>query len=95
MDKNDPFVAVDKYLDLRKHLFNFYQSEMDKTGEKSFQVRIFNLGNIEEGLDEFLFILGVQIEELVKYNGGKEIKVESRHEVREGDKILLIDLAWN
>jgi len=95
LDKHDPFLAVNKFLELRKSLFNFHRSAMEKTGDQSLQVRLFNLGEIEEGLEVFQLLLGVHLQELIRYNGGEEVEIKTRQEIQEGEKTLVFDLAWS
>jgi len=95
LERGNPFEAVQKFMDLRKTLFNFSRMEMEKTGDQSLRVRILELGDFETGLDVFLLLAGVHFQHLVEHNGGKDVKLETRQEGNPGDRELVLDLKWN
>ena len=92
--KDDPVQAVAKFFELRKSLFNFSRTTVEQTGPKSLRVRIAELGEFDVGLDVFLLLLNVHLEELVKFNGGKIEGINSRSVKERGQTVLLVDLAW-
>ena len=95
LDKHDPFAAAQRFLDLRVSLFNFARGKLEKTGEKSLRINFFigNLGDV--GLDIFLRFAGYYFQLLIELNGGQNVKMDCRREIRENEKVLVYELAWD
>lgn len=94
LERRDPFAAMQKFLDLRKSLFNFSRMEAKQTGEKSLCVRLSELGKFETGLEVFVLLAGAQFQRLVERNGGKNVRLETRIEPAPADNTLLFELSW-
>jgi hypothetical protein len=92
--QGDPFAATEKFLDLRRGLFNFSKMEMERTGEESLRVRISEFGTLEEGLDVFMLVLGVHFQELIKYNGGDRVNLDYHRETEAGQIKMVFELSW-
>lgn len=95
LDKNDPFAATQKFLELRKPIFNFSKMQMLKTGDKSLSVRLSELGNFDLGLDLFLLLSGAHFVRLIELNGGQNVQLHTRQEGDHRDPVLVFDLAWS
>lgn len=94
LDKHDPFEATQKFLDLRKAVFNFSKMELEKTGPSSLRVKISELGDFPQGLDLFLILTGVHFRELVALNGGANPNLATSQTGPESNPVLLFDLVW-
>jgi hypothetical protein len=95
LDKNDPALAIQKFLDLRKSLFTFSKMKMDKLADKKVRVTISELGRIEDGLEVFNLILEVHFVRLIELNGGKNVRCERKEQITPYDATLIFDLAWD
>jgi hypothetical protein len=95
LQRNNPFEAVQKFLDLRRPLFNFSQWAVQKTGENGLKVRILDFGEWDTGVELFLLLLGACFQGLVEHNGGKQVKLQTREEGASADKTLIFDLQWS
>jgi hypothetical protein len=94
LDRHDPFEAVQKFLDLRRAVFNFSKMEMERKSGSSLRVRISELGNFDNGIELFLTLTGVHFLELVRLNGGESPTLETSREGRAHDPVLIFDLKW-
>jgi hypothetical protein len=94
LDKGDPHVAIAKFLELRRGLFNFSNMVSNKTGEKSIHVLISELGDYTEGMEPFQILIGVHFEKLIEYNGGQNVKMKTEHKLVDGDSKFDFDLEW-
>ncbi len=94
LDKGDPLTSVEKFLDLRRSLFNFSRMEAAGTGDKSMQVKVWELGELKDGVDMFLVLTGAHFKKLVQLNGGEMVKLMTRGEEKGGDLVLYFDLTW-
>jgi hypothetical protein len=98
LDKGDPFEATQKFLDLRRSMFNFSSMKMEKTGERGLRVEINEMGwaheALEEGLEVFSLVLDAHFEKLIELNGGREVKVSHRVEPRPDDTLLFHEVSW-
>jgi len=92
--RNEPLEAVQKFLDLRKPLFNFSRMTAERTGGKSLRVTVFEMGKFETGLDIFGLLAGIQFQHIVEQNGGKNVKLETRVISTAKDDDLIFDLTW-
>ena len=92
--KNDPFEAVAKFFELRKSLFNFSRTAIEKTGAKSLRVNITDLGDFGEGLDIFSVLLCAHLEEIARCNGCKDITLRPRHEKEKANVNIIVEMAW-
>lgn len=95
LDKGDPIQAIKKFIELRDSLYNFSDTSVEVTGEKGLRVRIFNLGQVGEGIDVFISFLSVQFKEMIALNGDKDIAVDSRLFDEKGQSIVEFDLSWS
>jgi hypothetical protein len=94
LDRRDPFLAVQKFMDLRRPLFNFSKMEMEPTGEQSLRVRISELGEFETGLDVFHLLAGVHFQQIAEFNVGHPVNLAMSLIGAKADPVLVIDLDW-
>lgn len=95
LEQGDPIQAIKKFIELRDSLYNFSDTSVEVTGEKGLRVRIFNLGQVGEGIDVFISFLSVQFKEMIALNGDKDIAVDSRLFDEKGQSIVEFDLSWS
>jgi len=90
-----PIEAIDKLIEFRNSLYSFGDSRLEKLGENSARVRIADLGEDNEGVEFFITFQGVQLEELIKWRGGSEVKVTPRKLIEDGEVVIEFDLSWS
>lgn len=94
LTKGDPHQALDKFLELRKTMFNFGKMEARKTGDKKARITLSELGDYQEGMEIFQTLIGVHFEKLVETNGGTDVAMENSNEFKEGQSTFIFDLEW-
>ncbi len=95
LDHGDPFVAVQKFLDLRRPLFNFTKMQATPTGPTSMTVSITNCGKFEEGLEMFLVFTGAHFTRLIELNGANQVDLETFFSNQHEDASLEFRLSWS
>jgi len=94
LERKNPFEAVQKFMDLRRPLFNFSRWTVQKTGDQSLTVRVTEFGEFGPGMELFLLVLGACLQGLIECNGGRDVKLQSLEQGDPHDRALVFDLRW-
>jgi hypothetical protein len=92
--KDDPVEAVHKFFELRKSMFNFSKTVVEKTGDKSIHIKITELGDFRVGLDIFCVLLCAHLEEIARCNGCNDVTLRPRHEKRPDGVNIFVEISW-
>ncbi len=94
LDQGDPVMAIRKFLDLRRPLFNFSTMEARSLGPRSLEVSITDFGEFEDGLEMFMTFTGAHLTKLAELNGAGEVKLEPSHISQNDDTNIMFRLTW-
>jgi len=94
LDHGDPVVAIRKFLDLRRPLFNFSRMEARSLGPNSLLVSITDFGEFEAGLEMFMTLTGAHLTKLAELNGAGQVKLDPSHSRQQEDISIEFRLTW-
>jgi hypothetical protein len=75
LERGDPFAATEKFLDLRRGLFSFSRTWLEKKGEKEMVVGISEVGKME-GFYLLTILVAAHVQVIIEFNGGKDVEFE-------------------